>query len=403
MATRFVRVDLSAAAHDYRPIAIEPGMALLDPANTHSKILLRWLGRLAAEPEWEQEAVGFYVRDNAGGRLEDIVCQPATREDLDGPLKDDLAELKDRLARAKAETPAEQALLERLRQSLGQLLDETNRTDLDSYFFRYRDATARSRLVWCWGFQRSDGEPAPAVVCTDPDCNLLFVRRPKQSPKCPSCALLIAERKARRRSPAGLLALLLLLLLAGLVGWWCWDHRPRITVTPDNPKLIVGEIADVKFDSPSCDPISLEIADPAVADTPTGWRSINSPGAYPSVTMIGRNQFWIILPLVGRKVGSTTLLLRQGKLEATVPVTVTEGDILSLRFDPAELVVPADDTMQPKVIATVKMETGKRDAAIAPDRLTWEKQPSPRFAAFYPKSMTAGRHLAYNARRSANT
>ena len=43
-------------------------------------------------------------------------------------------------------------------------------------------------------------------------------------------------------------------------------------MTPDNPKLIVGEIADVKFDSPSCDPISLEIADPAVADTPTGWR-----------------------------------------------------------------------------------------------------------------------------------
>ena len=72
-----------------------------------------------------------------------------------------------------------------LRQSLGELLDDPNRTDLDSYFFRYRDATGRWRLVWCWGFQRSDGEPAPAVVCTAPECNLLFVRRPKQSPKCP--------------------------------------------------------------------------------------------------------------------------------------------------------------------------------------------------------------------------
>ena len=170
MATRFVRVDLSAASRDYRPIAIEPGLALLDPANTHSKILLRWLGRLAAEPVWEQESVGFFVRDDAGGRLEDLVCQPATREDLEGPLKDDLAQLRERLARATAETPAERPLLERLRQSLGELLDDPNRTDLDSYFFRYRDATGRWRLVWCWGYQRMDEEAAPAVVCTDPEC-----------------------------------------------------------------------------------------------------------------------------------------------------------------------------------------------------------------------------------------
>ena len=167
-------------------------------------------------PCGNSESVNFFVRDDAGGRLEEIVCQPATREDLEGPLADDLAELKDRLARAKAETPGEEALLKSVRQSLGQLLDDPNRTDLDSYFFRYRDATGRWRLVWCWGFQRSDGEPAPAVVCTDPDCNLLFVRRPKQSPKCPSCALLIAERKAQRRSPVGLLSLLLLLILLGL-------------------------------------------------------------------------------------------------------------------------------------------------------------------------------------------
>ena len=49
--------------------------------------------------------------------------------------------------------------------------------------------------------------------------------------------------------------------------------------------------------------------------------------------------------------------------------------------------MPVDDTIQPKVIATVKTGTGRRDAVIAPDRLTWEKQPSARFAAFYPKSM----------------
>ena len=50
--------------------------------------------------------------------------------------------------------------------------------------------------------------------------------------------------------------------------------------------------------------------------------------------------------------------------------------------------MPADDTMQPRVIAAVKTETAKRDAVIAGNRLTWEKQPSPRFAVFYPKRMT---------------
>ena len=297
MATRFVRVDLSAGSRDYRPIAIEPGMALLDPTNTHSKILLRWLGRLAAEPVWERESVSFFVRDDAGGRLEEIVCQPATREDLDGPLKDDLAELKDRMARARAETPGEEALLERVGQSLGQLLDDPNCTDLDSYFFRYRDATGRWRLVWCWGFQRSDGEPAPAVVCTDPDCNLLFVRRPKQSPKCPSCALLIAERKARRGSPAWLLTLLILLVLLGLAGWW-WEHRPRITVTPDNPSLIVGEVAELSVRGPS-PPMkspafsgSIEIADPTVVEVPGDLKNVRDVQT---------------ISIIGRKVGSTNL------------------------------------------------------------------------------------------------
>ena len=303
MATRFVRVDLSAGARNYRPIAIEPGMALLDPANTHSKILLRWLGRLAAEPVWEQNSVNFFVRDDAGGRLEEIVCQPATREDLEGPLADDLAALKNRVARAKAETPGEEALLKSLRQSLGQLLDNPNRTDLDSYFFRYRDATGRWRLVWCWGFQRSDGEPAPAVVCTDTDCNLLFVRRPKQSPKCPSCAA-VAERKAHRRSPVGLMSLLLLLILLGLVAWW-WEHRPRITVTPENPSLIVGELVELKVSVP-VPPYktpgfkgAIGIADPSIVEVQGGQKEFYSSP----------------VTIIGRKVGSTQIVAREGDYE----------------------------------------------------------------------------------------
>ena len=115
-----------------------------------------------------------------------------------------------------------------------ELIDNPGRTDLDSYFFRYRDVENRWRLVWCWGYQRIDQEPAPAVVCTDPECTLLFVRRPGKSPKCPSCAGRSSRRPVRKgngsAAPA-LLLLLLLLLAAGLLGW---KFRPERLVAVPN-------------------------------------------------------------------------------------------------------------------------------------------------------------------------
>ena len=39
MATRFVRVDLSETARDYRPIAVEPGVAMLDRSGANSRII----------------------------------------------------------------------------------------------------------------------------------------------------------------------------------------------------------------------------------------------------------------------------------------------------------------------------------------------------------------------------
>ena len=82
MAKRFVRVDLADNARDFRPIALEPGVPMLDTANASGRILLRWLGNLDDEPEIDGDSVNFYVRTDEGGRLEDIVCSPVTEEDL---------------------------------------------------------------------------------------------------------------------------------------------------------------------------------------------------------------------------------------------------------------------------------------------------------------------------------
>ena len=74
MARRFVRVDLSDGARDFRPVAIEPGVPVLDRPGASAKILFKWLGRVVADSEWEGDSVSFFVRDDHGGRLEEAVC-----------------------------------------------------------------------------------------------------------------------------------------------------------------------------------------------------------------------------------------------------------------------------------------------------------------------------------------
>jgi hypothetical protein len=242
MATRFVRVDLSEEARDYRPIAVEPGVPMLDRSGANARILFRWLGGMVAEPVWENDLVGFYVRDDKGGRLEDVIVQTASAQDLQGMLRDDLAKLRQRLDQSRGETPTERTLRKVLMRSFQELVDNPARTDLDSYFFRYRDVLGNWRLIWCWGYERLDHEPAPAVVCTDPDCNMLFVRRPGKSPRCPSCeGVLVPRKKRKTKRNLAALALLLLLLLGG-VAWWLWP--PALVVNPHEIAGTVGTRVD---------------------------------------------------------------------------------------------------------------------------------------------------------------
>jgi hypothetical protein len=235
MAERFVRVDLSSDARDFRPIAVEPGVPLLDRSNANARILFKWLGGLVADPEWGAESVSFFVRDDHGGRLEEAVCTPAGDDDLKCPLQEDMKALADRIAKVKPENSTERAVHKIVSLSLASLTENENRADRDNYFFKYRDVLGRWRLVWCWGYQRVDVEPAATVVCTDAACGLLFVRRPGQRPKCPSCeAALVTGTKKKRTSPRrGLLLGLLLLLLVCLLVYWLLT-RDRLVASPAN-------------------------------------------------------------------------------------------------------------------------------------------------------------------------
>ena len=231
MAIRFCRVDLSPESRDFRPVAIEPGVPLLDRSGSNDRIVFRWLGGMAAEPYWEGEAVGFFVRDDHGGRLSEVSVQPVASSELQGPLKGELDRLRQRLAEAKPETGTERALHTTLLKSFQEMVDQPDRSDLDAFFFKYRDAAGNLHLVWAWGYRRVDQEPSPAVVCTSPECRLLFIRRPG-SPKCPACerALIVGTRK-RRSKRRVLLPLLLLLLIAAVIGHF-WAHPPGLVATP---------------------------------------------------------------------------------------------------------------------------------------------------------------------------
>ncbi len=130
-------------------------------------------------------------------------------------------------------------------QSFQNVVDNPGRNDHDSYFFKYKDVLGNWRLVWCWGYERLDQEPAPAVICTDPDCNLLFVRRPGKSPRCPACSGTIVPRKKKsKRKFAAMWLLLLLLLLLGLGIWRPW--QPPLTAIPGDCSGTVGKHFDCK-------------------------------------------------------------------------------------------------------------------------------------------------------------
>ena len=142
MATRFVRVDLAEDAVDFRPIAIEPGVPLLDTAGANDKIMFKWLGGLIAEPEWQEDghSVNFYVRDEQGGRLEEATVQLVEEGDLEGPLAGQVEQIRERLNSAKAYSGAEDMMLRLVKSLFNEIIDTPEYPGRLAFFFKYKDA-----------------------------------------------------------------------------------------------------------------------------------------------------------------------------------------------------------------------------------------------------------------------
>ena len=332
MATRFMRVDLSDDARDFRPIALEPGVPMLDRSNANARILFRWLGGMVGEPVWVGESVNFFVRDDHGGRLEEAVCQPATAEDLNGLLQGEMNALKGRIEQAKPETPTERLVKKMIRRSFAALAEDPNRTDLDSYFVRYKDANGQWRLVWAWGYQRLDQQLAPAVVCTDPECALLFVRRPGHSPKCPACEAALATGKVKRKfDKRKMLVPLLLLLLAAALFYW-WTHPQRLIATPETHAGPVGARVQFKIERLGLIPFWREDVtrqavgvtfDPAIAkfDQASASAVLNNPGTTEVRFHLGALTPISVPLIVFSAVNPDKIIIEPGDVELAVGTT----------------------------------------------------------------------------------
>ncbi|MCA9269153.1 MAG: hypothetical protein KDA41_11815, partial [Planctomycetales bacterium] len=235
MTQRLFKVDLSDEARDFQATATEPGLAMLDRNNANYMILRRWLGEFVAEPEWVGQDVHFYLRLEDRGRPEQAHCVPCSKADLLGPLQPQLEELDQKLRKAKTETANEQLLQRIIRKQFADHTRDYDASDFACHFFKCRVGGEPWRLVWCWGYQRTDLEPAKAIICGNDQCEALYTKRPKQKARCPVCAS--TARRGRKPAPPlwlriSQLALLLLLLLGGALFFMM--NQPRIVASPDD-------------------------------------------------------------------------------------------------------------------------------------------------------------------------
>ncbi len=251
MAQPFLRIDLSNQAKDFQNTVIEAGWPLIDKANSNYQILRKWLGGAVGEPERKGEEVVFYLRNEAGQRIDQPNVTRASDKDLMGPLKADFQALVKSLEKAEPKNASEKNLHAKALQELQSLATEKRAGDRRCCLFKYRDDNKKWHLVWAPGYRRKDEQPANPHVCTNPACSLLFLERASGNAKCPRCQKTPGERPPKgggvKKSPLPLiLVLLLLVAVLGGGGWWYFNRdqgesvapaEPTLAVTPDSAKI----------------------------------------------------------------------------------------------------------------------------------------------------------------------
>lgn len=231
MSRPLFRVRVAGPDARFQPLAVAPGQLMLDRWNSVDKFLGAWLGRFIAKPEWHDDAFRYFIRNEQGEQLAGIACTPATAADLRGPLRQELAALRDKLRKAQPATATEKLVYDYICRGLLDPQPDADFAALNCQFFKYRDVQGQLRLAWCYGYEptikRGDATP---LICPQPDCHMLQMWHAGLEPKCLECGQPFPVPLRRKRSVKVVLALLLLLLMAGAAGGYL-ALRPSSTLT----------------------------------------------------------------------------------------------------------------------------------------------------------------------------
>ena len=157
-----VRVDLSDHAPDFRRLAVQPGLGLLDRSGAHAAILRKWLGPYLAEPIWEGNVVKYELRADAGERLVPQKIEPLSAADCKGGFRGELDILQKKLEAAPARTGTERGFKAR---DVG-AAEKTHRRPPNGRgdrgaFCKYLDSGGVWRLAWLWGYERKSSQRGP--------------------------------------------------------------------------------------------------------------------------------------------------------------------------------------------------------------------------------------------------
>lgn len=195
MSDVLVRIPL-AAGSEFQPLALAPGLPMLDPRRLTWQVLRGWFGDLLAEPELDEKGVVF--RAHPGGqRLTITAATLATDRDLAGPLAADYDRLKKSLFDVRPVSPSEKLIFNRLQPPIG---------NHEGFLFRVRGTDGIDRLVWCWGYQRRNAE-GRVCLCPNHTCRVLFLYLTAEPEACPHCGHVMSppviEQTRRTRFPIG--------------------------------------------------------------------------------------------------------------------------------------------------------------------------------------------------------
>lgn len=210
---------------DFQPLALAPGLPMLDVNKLTYQVLLGWFGDVLAEPEPDHGGVAFHVQKN-GQRQTIVERRLATQEDLDGPLLTAFENLKKSLFDVRPVSPSERTIFNRLQPPIA---------NHEGFLYRVLTAGGDEQLVWCWGFQRRT-QYGDARLCVNPECSMLFLHDELAEQNCPHCGqsfgtAIASNRTTRSKFPVGKVSIAAAAVL--LTGGTLWVNSSLSKLSAD--------------------------------------------------------------------------------------------------------------------------------------------------------------------------